>query len=71
MGYLERSRVKRGRNSRKEPGQPWRRRRGLAVGLEEKRAVKWMVRLSVGVVSGEGERGMVALKCGKVLRCSS
>lgn len=27
----------------KLPGQPWRRSKGMAEGLEEKRAVKWIV----------------------------
>jgi hypothetical protein len=32
-----------GRNSRKEPGQPWKKATGMAEGLVEKRAVKWIV----------------------------
>jgi hypothetical protein len=31
-----------GRNSRKEPGQPWKKTIGRAEGRVEKRAVKWM-----------------------------
>jgi|TARA_R110002003_G_scaffold107_7_gene9009 hypothetical protein len=31
-----------GRNSRKEPGQPWKKAMGIALGLVEKRAVKWI-----------------------------
>ena len=34
-----------GRNSRKEPGQPWKRARGVALGRVERRAVKWIVKV--------------------------
>jgi hypothetical protein len=30
-----------GRNSRNEPGQPWKKAMGIASGFDENRAVKW------------------------------
>lgn len=41
-----------GKNSRKFPGQPWRKRRGIALGEAEKRAMKWTVNGPAGVVTG-------------------
>jgi len=41
-----------GWNSRKEPGQPWRRRMGMASLRKEKRPVKWIDRVSAAEVSG-------------------
>jgi hypothetical protein len=60
-----------GRNSKKEPGQPWKKTMGTASGLLEKRAVKWM--LMVVVVVGESltGTGMAVLKLGKELTRSS
>lgn len=50
----------------KEQGQPERRARGIAWGLVEKRATKWMVRVLPVVSSVMG-----AVKWGKVLRWDS
>jgi hypothetical protein len=44
--YLLRRRDISGRNSRNEPGQPWKKARGMADGFSEKRAVKWMSKVS-------------------------
>lgn len=52
-----------GRNSRKLPGQPWRKSKGMALGEVEKRATKWIVWGSCVVT--------VVVKCGKVLMWAS
>jgi hypothetical protein len=49
-----------GRNSRNEPGQPWKKAIGMAEGFVEKSAVKWMVK-GVLVLGSE----MVEVKAGK------
>jgi len=45
-----------GRNSRNEPGQPCKSKMGMASGRCEKRATKWIVKLS-----SPEERGIVKL----------
>lgn len=40
----------RGRNSRKEPGQPWKRMRGIAPDCSDFSWMKWMVWFSIVVV---------------------
>ena len=34
-----------GKNSRKEPGQPWKKANGIASSFPENRAAKWMVKV--------------------------
>jgi len=63
--YLSRSRDMSGRNSRKEPGQPWKKAIGMADGLREKSAVKCMSN------SLPSSSVILDLKAGKELMCSS
>ena len=56
-GYFSFRSVRIGRNSRKLPGQPWKRTSGIALALVEKRATKWMVwvvEMDFGVLGEDG-----------------
>ena len=61
-----------GRNSRKEPGQPCRRRAGMAFGLWEKRATKWIENVLLeGSWVGRSMSVTEAVYCGNELICVS
>jgi hypothetical protein len=54
-----------GRNSRNEPGQPWKKTIGMADGFSEKSAVKWMSKVS------RESSVMLVLKPGNEFMCDS
>lgn len=62
--YLDLRIERTGRNSRKDPGQPCRKRMGIASGRDEKRDIKWIVKASFPSWMGR-------VNCGKELICSS
>jgi hypothetical protein len=53
-----------GEDSRKDPGQPCKKRMGIASGRDEKRDIKWILKVSFPSWMGR-------VNCGKELMCSS